>query len=64
MANRDYRYEKFRGALRSLIQDQMPWPYTDVARDSDEANDAAWAVMDKYAASLWADMADERKAQK
>ncbi|MHB1260357.1 MAG: hypothetical protein ACYC2H_01440 [Thermoplasmatota archaeon] len=55
---RDVAFENFTGGLVQLVQAHMPWPYTDVRRDSDEARDTARDVAKKYAASLWADMGE------
>lgn len=52
----DQRFKNFTAALASLVQEHMPWPYSDVARDSDEANDTAWAIARKHAERLWAAM--------
>lgn len=53
------RYKAFRAALVVLVREHMPWPYSDVSRDSSEAMDTARGIALKHAAALWADMGDE-----
>jgi hypothetical protein len=50
----DSAYQTFEAALAQFIQQEMPWPYRDVSRDSGEASDAAWAVAKVEGPRLWA----------
>ncbi len=49
---KDIPFENFRGALCQEIEEHLPG----FDRDSDAANDRAWAIADQYAAVLWAEM--------
>jgi hypothetical protein len=55
----DVKYEKFRAAFAELVREHMPWPFSDVDRDSDEATDTAWRIVDHHAGRLWLDMSNE-----
>jgi len=60
MAKTTKTYRAFEAALASFIQEHMPWPYSDVERYSDEANDAAWAVAKAQGPKLWAELREAR----
>lgn len=43
----DTEVKNLRAALADFVQEHMPWPFSDVSRDDDEGNDAAWDVADR-----------------
>jgi hypothetical protein len=56
LSKEEKEYREFENALAHFIQEEMPWPYEDADRYSDEANDAAWAIAKSVGPSLWGDM--------
>jgi hypothetical protein len=58
------QYREFESALAHFIQDEMPWPYTDVDRHSDEANDVAWAIARAEGPMLWTRMSADHRGSR
>lgn len=56
-----HAYREFESAFAHFLQDEMPWPYTDVDRHSSEANDVAWDMAKAEGPRLWSRMADGRR---
>lgn len=50
--------KNLKAALAEFIQENMPWPFSDVSRHDDEGIDTAWAIAEEIYPRLEREFAD------